>query len=184
MDGRARCARSSSTTSSWRATSCASCSDSSAAIEVVGQAGNGIEALRVDRGAAAGPGDARRADARAHRLRGGAPAACAAGIDAQFVFVTAFDQHAIEAFEVNAVDYLLKPVEAGAAGDRGRAGRGGGSSRTGRPRRRRRRRRAGTAAAAAGGPPGPPRAAGDQGRRTGSCWSRRTRSSMPRSRTT
>jgi two-component system LytT family response regulator/two-component system response regulator LytT len=29
------------------------------------------------------------------------------------VFVTAYDQHAIEAFEVNAVDYLLKPVEAG-----------------------------------------------------------------------
>ena len=29
------------------------------------------------------------------------------------MFVTAFDQHAIEAFEVNAVDYLLKPVESG-----------------------------------------------------------------------
>ena len=29
------------------------------------------------------------------------------------VFVTAFDQHAIEAFEVNAVDYLLKPVDSG-----------------------------------------------------------------------
>jgi two-component system LytT family response regulator/two-component system response regulator LytT len=29
----------------------------------------------------------------------------------QLVFVTAFDQHAIEAFEVNAVDYLLKPVD-------------------------------------------------------------------------
>src|SRR5687767_8094151 len=29
------------------------------------------------------------------------------------VFVTAFDQYAIEAFEVNAVDYLLKPVESG-----------------------------------------------------------------------
>ncbi|MDO8794397.1 MAG: LytTR family DNA-binding domain-containing protein [Vicinamibacterales bacterium] len=28
------------------------------------------------------------------------------------VFVTAYDQHAIEAFEVNAVDYLLKPVDA------------------------------------------------------------------------
>jgi len=27
------------------------------------------------------------------------------------VFVTAYDEHAIEAFEVNAVDYLLKPVE-------------------------------------------------------------------------
>jgi two-component system LytT family response regulator/two-component system response regulator LytT len=28
------------------------------------------------------------------------------------VFVTAFDRHAIEAFDVNALDYLLKPVEA------------------------------------------------------------------------
>jgi two-component system, LytTR family, response regulator len=28
-------------------------------------------------------------------------------------FVTAFDEHAIEAFEVSAVDYLLKPVERG-----------------------------------------------------------------------
>jgi len=27
------------------------------------------------------------------------------------IFVTAFDQHAIEAFEVNAVDYLMKPVD-------------------------------------------------------------------------
>lgn len=33
------------------------------------------------------------------------------GTDSQIVFVTAFDQHAIEAFELNAVDYLLKPVE-------------------------------------------------------------------------
>jgi two-component system LytT family response regulator/two-component system response regulator LytT len=30
---------------------------------------------------------------------------------AHIIFVTAFDQHAIEAFEVNAVDYLLKPVD-------------------------------------------------------------------------
>ena len=43
-----------------------------------------------------------------------------AGIEAHFVFVTAFDQHAIEAFEVNAVDYLLKPVESGTAGHGGR----------------------------------------------------------------
>ena len=28
------------------------------------------------------------------------------------MFVTAYDRHAIEAFDVNAVDYLLKPVEA------------------------------------------------------------------------
>ena len=32
--------------------------------------------------------------------------------DAHLVFVTAYDRHAIEAFDVNAVDYLLKPVEA------------------------------------------------------------------------
>ena len=30
--------------------------------------------------------------------------------DTRIVFVTAYDHHAIEAFEVNAVDYLLKPV--------------------------------------------------------------------------
>jgi two-component SAPR family response regulator len=30
--------------------------------------------------------------------------------DIDFVFVTAFDQYAVEAFEINAIDYLLKPV--------------------------------------------------------------------------
>lgn len=30
--------------------------------------------------------------------------------DAHVVFVTAFDQHALRAFEVNALDYILKPV--------------------------------------------------------------------------
>lgn len=33
------------------------------------------------------------------------------GTGTHIVFVTAFDQYAIEAFEVNAVDYLLKPVD-------------------------------------------------------------------------
>lgn len=36
----------------------------------------------------------------------------ASGTTASVVFVTAFDQRAVEAFEVHAVDYLLKPVEA------------------------------------------------------------------------
>src|SRR4029453_12158145 len=29
----------------------------------------------------------------------------------QVIFVTAFDEHAIKAFQVNALDYLMKPVE-------------------------------------------------------------------------
>src|SRR6476660_1492392 len=44
---------------------------------------------------------------------------------AHIIFVTAYDQHAIEAFEVKAVDYLLKPVEQGrleVAVDRARRG--------------------------------------------------------------
>jgi two-component system LytT family response regulator/two-component system response regulator LytT len=34
-----------------------------------------------------------------------------AALPSHIIFVTAYDQHAIEAFEVNAVDYLLKPVD-------------------------------------------------------------------------
>jgi two-component system LytT family response regulator/two-component system response regulator LytT len=82
-------------------------------VQVVAQAGNGFEALtaadRVDPDLVfldiqmpglSGFEVARRLLERANET----PAV---------VFVTAFDQHAIEAFEVNAVDYLLKPVEAG-----------------------------------------------------------------------
>ena len=32
-------------------------------------------------------------------------------IKADVIFITAFDQYAIRAFEVNAVDYLLKPIK-------------------------------------------------------------------------
>src|SRR6188472_2943080 len=80
-------------------------------VEVVAQAGNGLEAVAlVER---LSP-DLLFLDVQmpgingfevAHRLiQTGAPPS--------IVFVTAFDRHAIEAFEVNAVDYLLKPVEA------------------------------------------------------------------------
>jgi hypothetical protein len=56
------------------------------------------------RGAPARPRDARRPNAWHHRLRV-ARRVLRAGLESQLVFVTAFDQYAIEAFDVNAVDY-------------------------------------------------------------------------------
>ncbi|MEN3338022.1 MAG: two-component system, LytTR family, response regulator LytT [Acidobacteriota bacterium] len=85
------------------------------AIELVGQAGNGIEALRAIE--EQGP-DLVLLDVQMPGLTGFEVARrlVRAEVDTQVVFVTAYDQHAIEAFEVNAVDYLLKPVEAGRLG--------------------------------------------------------------------
>jgi two-component system response regulator LytT len=82
-------------------------------VEVVAQAGNGLEALSaVDQVEPdlvfldiQMPGLTGFEVARRLLTRGPETPA--------LVFVTAFDQHAIEAFEVNAVDYLLKPVEPG-----------------------------------------------------------------------
>ena len=81
-------------------------------IEVVGQAGNGLEALRVIEEHSP---DVVTLDVQMPGLTGFEVARrlLRAGVETQIVFVTAYDQHAIEAFEVNAVDYLLKPVEAG-----------------------------------------------------------------------
>src|SRR5258706_13323444 len=79
-------------------------------VEVIGQAGNGVEALTtIER---LQP-DVVFLDVQmpgltgfevARRLLGGRGGS-------EIVFVTAYDQHAIEAFEVNAVDYLLKPLD-------------------------------------------------------------------------
>ena len=81
-------------------------------VEVIAQAGNGLEAiaaaerhepdlvfLDIQMPGLSGFEVARRLLSR----EDSSPA---------LVFVTAFDQHAIEAFEINAVDYLLKPVDA------------------------------------------------------------------------
>ena len=79
-------------------------------IEVIGQAGNGVEALSTI--ARLRP-DVVFLDVQmpgltgfevARRMLDGRSAS-------HIIFVTAYDQHAIEAFEVNAVDYLLKPVD-------------------------------------------------------------------------
>jgi DNA-binding LytR/AlgR family response regulator len=52
------------------------------------------------------------------------------------VFVTAYDEHAVQAFEHEALDYLLKPVQARAPG----SARCSACSGAGRPRGRGRRR--------------------------------------------
>jgi two-component system, LytTR family, response regulator LytT len=79
-------------------------------VEILGQAGNGLEALTtIER---LQP-DVVFLDVQMPGLTGFEVARrlLADGSAAQIVFVTAYDQHAIEAFEVNAVDYLLKPVD-------------------------------------------------------------------------
>jgi two-component system LytT family response regulator/two-component system response regulator LytT len=80
-------------------------------VEVVGQAANGVEALQVIE--SENP-DLVMLDVQMPGLSGFEVARrlAEAGGDAHLVFITAFDRHAIEAFDVNAVDYVLKPVEA------------------------------------------------------------------------
>jgi len=79
-------------------------------IDVVAQAGNGVEALRVIE---EHQPDLVMLDVQMPGLTGFEVArrVVQAGLESQLVFVTAYDQYAIDAFEVNAVDYLLKPVE-------------------------------------------------------------------------
>jgi two-component system LytT family response regulator/two-component system response regulator LytT len=79
-------------------------------VEVIGQAGNGVEALTtIDR---LRP-DVVFLDVQMPGLTGFEVARrlLEAAASSHIIFVTAYDQHAIEAFEVNAVDYLLKPVD-------------------------------------------------------------------------
>jgi two-component system, LytTR family, response regulator LytT len=81
-------------------------------IDVAAQAGNGIDALTVIEEYQP---DLVMLDVQMPGLTGFEVArrVVEAGMECQIVFVTAFDQYALDAFEVNAVDYLLKPVEPG-----------------------------------------------------------------------
>ena len=79
-------------------------------VEIIGQAGDGLQALQLIEDLSP---DLILLDVQMPGRTGFEVARelLARGVDSRVVFVTAYDQYAIEAFEVNAIDYLLKPVE-------------------------------------------------------------------------
>jgi two-component system LytT family response regulator len=78
-------------------------------VEVIGEARNGVEALAAIR---SGAPDLVFLDVQMPELDGlGVVAALAPGPMPAVVFVTAFDAYALKAFDVHAVDYLLKPFD-------------------------------------------------------------------------
>src|ERR1700683_159053 len=81
-------------------------------VEVVGQTGDGVDALRL---IGELEPDLVFLDVQMKGLTGFEVARrlVQADILRPLVFVTAFDQYAVDAFSVNAVDYLLKPVDSG-----------------------------------------------------------------------
>jgi two-component system, LytTR family, response regulator AlgR len=81
------------------------------ATEVVGEAKNGLEALEAIPGSGA---QLALLDIQMPGMGGLELARHLAALEQPpaFIFVTAHDRHAVEAFELNALDYLLKPVRA------------------------------------------------------------------------
>ena len=77
-------------------------------LEIVGECKNGFEAVKAVNDLAP---DLLFLDIQMPKLNGFEVLELL-GRDVAVVFVTAFDEHAIKAFEVNAVDYVLKPVSA------------------------------------------------------------------------
>lgn len=75
-------------------------------IELAAQCANGFEAVKA---AAESKPDLIFLDIQMPKLDGFEVLELI-GMDAAIIFVTAFDNHAIRAFEVHAVDYLLKPI--------------------------------------------------------------------------
>jgi two-component system LytT family response regulator len=76
-------------------------------VAVVGEAGTGVQAMEM---AAALRPDLILLDIQMPGSTGLDVAACLPKPRPHVVFCTAFDQYAVEAFELHAVDYLLKPI--------------------------------------------------------------------------
>jgi two-component system LytT family response regulator len=79
-----------------------------AGMEVIGQAANGFEAVKLAEEHAP---DLMLLDVQMPKLSGFEVLELLGERAPAVVFVTAFDEFALRAFEVHAVDYLLKPVE-------------------------------------------------------------------------
>ena len=81
-------------------------------VDIVGQAGDGVAALRM---VGELKPDLLFLDVQMPGLTGFEVARRLVESDLlpQLIFVTAFDQYAVDAFTVNAVDYILKPVDGG-----------------------------------------------------------------------
>lgn len=79
--------------------------------EIVGEATNGVEAVALTR--QLGP-DLVLADMQMPRMNGIELAQHLGKLDVppMVIFITAHDEYAVRAFEVNALDYLMKPVRA------------------------------------------------------------------------
>lgn len=76
-------------------------------LEVVGEAETGTQAMEL---AGQLKPDVILLDIQMPGSSGIDVAACLAEPRPRVIFCTAYDQHAVDAFEVNAVDYLLKPI--------------------------------------------------------------------------
>src|ERR1700683_967066 len=79
---------------------------SHADVEIVGEAENGVQAMELT--AQLRP-DLIVLDIEMPGCSGIEVAACLAQPRPHVIFCTAYDQYAVEAFELHAVDYLLKP---------------------------------------------------------------------------
>ena len=93
-------------TRNWRANSCAKCWPDHPEVEVVAECANGMEAVKS---AGEHKPDLLFLDVQMPKLTGFDVLELIDRAGLAIIFVTAFDQYAMKAFEVHAVDYLLKP---------------------------------------------------------------------------
>ncbi len=78
-------------------------------VSIVGECANGIDALAAIPGLAP---DLVFLDIQMPEMSGlQVAAAMGEGVRPQVIFVTAFDDYAVQAFEVQALDYILKPID-------------------------------------------------------------------------